>query len=144
MSRARMTRRTPAIRRVLLATLPLAALAACGGDDTTEGTSTGLPDGAEELVGRYAHFDVVAYRDPSMSTGIISTGFSDLELRDGEPVRLRPWRLRLTTPGELDRWAGDAGLRRVAVWHDWSGAELGDDDGAVARIAVYRAPLTPA
>ena len=34
--------------------------------------------------GRWAHFDVVAYADPSMNTGIISTGFADLELRDGE------------------------------------------------------------
>jgi SAM-dependent methyltransferase len=68
-----------------------------------------------------------------------------IELRDGEPVRLRPWQLRLTTPGELDRWAADAGLDRVAVRSDWSADEpaAGHDDVA-ARIAVYRAPVSPA
>jgi hypothetical protein len=77
-------------RRALLAVLAAAlvagtVLAGCGGDSATdESGAGGLPDGAEDLVGRYAHFDVVAYRDPTMSTGIISTGFSDLELRDGE------------------------------------------------------------
>lgn len=43
-----------------------------------------LPAGAEDLVGRYAHFDVVAYDDGTMKTLIISTGFADLFLRDGE------------------------------------------------------------
>lgn len=76
------------------ALLLCSALAACSDDRTAEGTPTsgvsrttadgGLPDGAEELVGRWAHYDVVAYSDDSMNTGIISTGFSDLELRDGE------------------------------------------------------------
>jgi hypothetical protein len=38
----------------------------------------------EDLVGRYAHFDAVAYEDDLMKTVIISFGFADLELRDGE------------------------------------------------------------
>ena len=72
----------------------LAPLTACSGDDGAEpdpGTdqdgvesASQLPEGATDLVGRWAHFDVVAYSDPSMNTGIISTGFADLELRDGE------------------------------------------------------------
>jgi hypothetical protein len=72
----------------------LAPFAACGGDESGEpdpGTdaddvesASSLPAGAEDLVGRWAHFDVVAYSDPLMNTGIISTGFADLELRDGE------------------------------------------------------------
>ncbi|MEZ5177581.1 MAG: hypothetical protein R2746_04665 [Acidimicrobiales bacterium] len=84
-------------RRALLAVVPLAVLlAACGsdgdaaepaGDDSARTTSTAapaLPAGAEDLVGRFAHFDVVAYEDDAMRTLIISTGFSDLEVRDGE------------------------------------------------------------
>lgn len=43
-----------------------------------------LPAGAEDLAGRWAHFDVVAYQDDTMKTLIISTGFADLEVRDGE------------------------------------------------------------
>lgn len=85
--RARRTRWTaPA------ALLLLAPLAACSDDGTAEPTTSSgevestssLPPGAADLVGRWAHFDVVAYSDPSMNTGIISTGFADLELRDGE------------------------------------------------------------
>ena len=49
------------------------------------GTSA-LPAGAEDLAGRWAHFDVVAYEDDTMKTLIISTGFADLEVRDGELV----------------------------------------------------------
>jgi hypothetical protein len=50
--------------------------------DSVEGTD--LPPGAEQLAGRWAHFDVVAYQDNAMKTLIISTGFSDLEVRDGQ------------------------------------------------------------
>jgi hypothetical protein len=61
------------------------ACTSSGGTESSTTTSTGsLPAGAESLVGRYAHFDVVAYQDQAMKTLIISTGFSDLELRDGE------------------------------------------------------------
>lgn len=122
-----------------------AAVLAPGGHLVVE---TFLPAAVEHrerrLEVRSVHADaVVLIASDTDPVARVVTG-QHIELRDGEPVRLRPWRLRLTTPGELDRWAGDAGLRRVGVWHDWSGAELGDDDGAVARIAVYRAPLTPA
>ena len=83
------------VRWAAVAVLPLsAALAACSDGSATEGSSgsdpsttvtdAGLPAGTEDLVGRWAHFDVVAYADESMNTGIISTGFADLELRDGE------------------------------------------------------------
>lgn len=89
-----MNRRTRPIKWVLLATLPLAtALVACGAGDTdgetpaaaeTTTTKAGrLTAGTDDLVGRYAHYDVVAYEDVSMKTLIISTGFSDLERRDG-------------------------------------------------------------
>lgn len=54
-----------------------------GASPATSDPST-LPAGAESLVGRYAHYDVVAYQDDKMKTVIISTGFSDLELRDGQ------------------------------------------------------------
>jgi hypothetical protein len=37
---------------------------------------------AERLVGRWAHYDVVAYDDEVLRTLIVSTGFADLELRE--------------------------------------------------------------
>jgi SAM-dependent methyltransferase len=85
---------------------------------------------------------VLIASDTDPDAGIV-TG-QHIELRDGEPVRLRPWRLRLTTPAELDRWAAEAGLERVAVWQDWTGVDSTGDDGDPTRIAVYRAPLNPA
>jgi len=86
--------RTRSFRWVLLAALPVtlaAGLAACSSDDAGPTKSTAaittsvptLPEGADQLVGRYAHFDVVAYEDKTMKTVIISTGFSDLTLRKG-------------------------------------------------------------
>jgi len=85
------------VRRACLvaSTVLLAALATgCGGEDaagetvstatTTPPPASELPPGAEQLVGRYAHVDVVAYEDEAMKTLIISTGFADLEIRDGE------------------------------------------------------------
>ena len=61
---------------------------------------------------------VLIASDTDPACGIV-TG-QHIELRDGEPVRLRPWRLRLTTPAELDRWATDAGLELVTTGADWS------------------------
>jgi hypothetical protein len=86
---------TPSMLLVAAVTLSL-VIAACGSDDESSSAddaptttvasgqpSAELPPGAEELEGRWAHFDVVAYEDEVLNTMIISTGFSDLELRDG-------------------------------------------------------------
>lgn len=61
-----------------------------GTDDTGSAESadatdeTELPEGTERLVSRYAHYDVVAYESDDMKTLIISYGFTDLDLVDGE------------------------------------------------------------
>jgi hypothetical protein len=79
-------------RRLLLIGVAAATVAAgCSSDDeaadaetTTTTAASSLPAGAEDLAGRWAHFDAVAYEDETMKTLIISTGFADLEVRDGE------------------------------------------------------------
>lgn len=43
-------------------------------------------------------------------------------------IRLRPWRLRYSTPVELDAMAAAAGLTLVQRWADWSGTPF-DPDG---------------
>lgn len=58
--------------------------ATSGSSALSEGEQNSLPEGAEDLVGRWAHFDAVSYEDETMKTVIISTGLADLELRDGE------------------------------------------------------------
>jgi hypothetical protein len=81
-------------RRALPAVAALVLLcAACTGgddaadaaaDDTSSTTTTVL--GAQELPGRYAHYDVVAYEGDGMKTLIISYGFTDYDVVDGEVV----------------------------------------------------------
>jgi SAM-dependent methyltransferase len=85
---------------------------------------------------------VLIASDTEPDSGIV-TG-SHIELRDGEPVRLRPWRLRLTAPDELDGWAAAAGLHRVAQWQDWDGTPHEQDASASTRIGVYRSLASPA
>lgn len=59
-----------------------------------------------------------------------------IELRDGAPVRLRPWQVRVTGPEELDRLAGSAGLVRAERFAGWD-EEPFTDDSAV-HVTVYR------
>lgn len=81
--------RTGWLALALVAVLPACGddtdRADAGGGDGAPGTTVpALPAGAEDLAGRWAHFDVVAYDDPVMKTLVISTGFADLEVRDGQ------------------------------------------------------------
>lgn len=99
---------------IVAATVLAAMLAgACGGDDATaptdtaptdtassspdtSTTSTGAPSTSTEpppvdvlgaeLVGRWAHFDIVAYEDPTMKTQIISYGLTDFTIEDGRLI----------------------------------------------------------
>lgn len=50
-----------------------------------------------------------------------------VELRDGQPVRLRPWRIRVTTPAEIDAWADAAGLTLVHRSRTWTAAAAAAD-----------------
>ena len=61
-----------------------------------------------------------------------------IELVDGEPVRLRPWRIRVADPAELDRHAADAGLVLVERRADWGDAPF-DPDGA-GHVSWYGRP----
>lgn len=56
-------------------------------------------------------------------------------LRNGEPPRLFPIRMRYTWPAELDLIARLAGLSRVGRYADWDGSEFGADSGR--QICVY-------
>ncbi len=77
----------------LAAAVALVTLTACGtsGDGASGGgvtdatTATDAPAG-EELVGRWAHYDVVAYEEPLMRTLIVSFGFNDFSIEDGQLV----------------------------------------------------------
>ncbi len=65
-------------------------IAACSSDGDPTAAEVDPEPGTEvdaavkDLVGRYAHYDAVAYQDDTMKTIIISAGLADLELRAGE------------------------------------------------------------
>lgn len=61
-----------------------------------------------------------------------------VELVDGAPVRLRPWRIRATRPEELDQWATDAGFVLAGRDADWSGTPFASD--GAGQVSRYRLP----
>lgn len=58
-----------------------------------------------------------------------------VDLVDGAPVRLRPWRIRYATPDQLDALAAAAGLRLAERHADWGGAPFTDD--ATHHVSRY-------
>lgn len=59
-----------------------------------------------------------------------------IELTEQQGVRLRPWRIRWATPGELDAMAAAAGLHLAQRWTDVSGTPFGED--SPRHVSVYR------
>jgi SAM-dependent methyltransferase len=59
-----------------------------------------------------------------------------VELTDGQPVRLRPFVLRYSTPAELDGWAEAAGMRLAERHADVEGAPFTDD--SPFHVTVFR------
>jgi SAM-dependent methyltransferase len=65
-----------------------------------------------------------------------------IELIDGEPVRLRPWKIRVATPTQIDALAAAAGLELQHRHADWIGTEF--DPHGTAHVSVYRKALSQA
>jgi SAM-dependent methyltransferase len=59
-----------------------------------------------------------------------------VELVDGQPVRLRPWSVRWSTPDQLDAMAAAAGLVLEHRWSDWAGGPFGPD--SARHVSVWR------
>lgn len=78
---------------------------------------------------------IATQTDPATS---IVTG-QHVELRDGQPVRLRPWQVRVAVPDELDRWAAAAGFELESRWSDWSEGAFGPD--SAAHVTLWRRPV---
>ena len=82
--------RSPRLFGVLAAAALAATLAGCGSSDSsaTGTTTTVSPTDAakDRLPGRYAHYDVVAYDSTGLKNLIVSFGFTDLSVKDGELI----------------------------------------------------------
>lgn len=57
-----------------------------GAEGTTSGATTSIPVPGADLAGRWAHYDIVAYEDDTLKTMIVSYGFTDFAVEDGQLV----------------------------------------------------------
>ena len=98
-----------------------------------------------------AEGDRVEVRDLAADRVVLSISRTDadgqrasgqfVELRNGEPVRLRPWAIRWATPDQLDAMAEEVGLRLEHRWGSWDRAPFGPDHAS--HISVYRRREAP-
>ena len=64
-----------------------------------------------------------------------------IDLADGEPVRLRPWRIRYTTPAQLDEMAGTVGMRPAERYEDVARRPF--RPASDRHVTIYRHAETP-
>jgi len=74
----------------------------------------------------------VSRTDPAQGT----VAGHHVELRDGQPVRLRAWQVRFCAPDELDSMAATAGLELAERAQDWHGTPFGE--ASASHVSVYR------
>ncbi len=97
-------------------------------------------DGATEAADRVdvvrLDADVVVLRVSRTDPDEAMVSGHHVELRDGHPVRLRPWQLRFTSPHELDALARTAGLALAERFEDWDESPFRAESGT--HVSVYR------
>ena len=126
-----------------LALLCAATLTACGSsggatDERGEGAPTATDTVGAELLGRWAHYDVVAYEDGLLKTLIISYGFNDFTEVDGEIVDSSRFCFsEQRTDQPIETSLSDAGTQ--AIRPPSTPVEVDEVDG-VLRV---RRPATP-
>ena len=103
------------------------------------GDGTTAPDERVEVVRLDA--DAVVLRVSRNDPSTTSVSGHHIELRDGEPVRLRPWHLRYTDPDGIDRLAESAGLTCVGRYADWSRAPF--DAASQIHVSVFEQTEDP-
>lgn len=107
------------------------AAAGCSSGSESESESANTA-----LVGRYAHFDAVSYEDDAMKTVIVTTGFADLEMRDGALWNVQRF-CHADTVTDLDVDVSISDRATRAIVPDDTPVEVTRVDG---RIRVVRPP----
>jgi hypothetical protein len=79
-------RRVPAALAVCVAAAAILGACTSGEAESSAPSTTTSPVLGDELVGRWAHYDVVAYEGDPLKTLIISYGFTDFAVEDGRLV----------------------------------------------------------
>ncbi len=72
--------------------------------------------------------------DVDPTTGAVAG--AHVELVDGRPPRVRPWRVVPVAVEDLDRWCVGSGLTLVERHADWDGGEFGP--AAAGHVSTYR------
>ncbi|HEX4903175.1 MAG TPA: class I SAM-dependent methyltransferase [Acidimicrobiales bacterium] len=85
--------------------------------------------------------DLVVLRVSRTDPGRGMVAGHHVELRDGAPVRLRPWQLHFRSPEELDELAAVAGLRLDERFGGWDGEPFAE--ASPTHVSVYRAAEGP-
>jgi len=73
----------------------------------------------------------VSTTDPEEQT----SGGHFVELRDNQPLRLRPWRVRGASRQQLDEMAASAGMVLAERWERWDGSAFGPE--STHHVSVY-------
>lgn len=132
----------------LVAACLLVAAVGCGSDDGDDGdasaTTTTAPaaevsmDEAEQLAGKYAHYDVVAYESTDMKILIISYGFTDLAAEGGELVATESFcTAKYASDQPIAVTISDKATR--AIVPESTPVELREEDGQIGFVR----PATP-
>jgi len=80
--------------------------------------------------------DLVVLRVSRTDPRLGSVSGHHVELRDGQPVRLRPWQVCFSSPDALDQMAAAAGLELAERHGGWAGEAYGPDSDL--HVTVYR------
>jgi len=122
--------------------LAVTALAGCGsdagGDEAAVAATTAPPPLGAELAGRYAHWDVVAYEGELMNTMIVTYGFADLSVVDGELISQQTF-CHAETRTNLPIETGSADAMTQAIKPPPVAVTVTEEDGA---LRLFR-PETP-
>lgn len=104
---------------------------------STDGPTGGPIDRIE--VGRM-RADAVVLRISRTDLAAGTVSGHHVELRDGEPVRLRPWHLAFAGPEAIDDMARSAGLVLAERCADWHATPF--DDASTGHVSLYRRDAT--
>ena len=95
-----------------------------------------MAEATRDLVTRSVTADGVILIATETDPAATAVRGAHIELRDGS-VRVRPWRVCVAMPGELDDMATEAGLRLVHRYASWTADEF-VEGASTNHVSVYR------
>ncbi|MYR47701.1 methyltransferase domain-containing protein [Streptomyces sp. SID4928] len=94
-----------------------------------------LPEESDVVVKQWAADQVVLFAARNTASAN-RFDYHEIVLRDGEPVRLHPGRMRYLWPNEIDAMASSAGLSLSHRWSNWDRSPYSADTSR-KHVSVY-------